>query len=104
VHDQPFILPEYDDRAWLQFRWIAASNRNQIAGPESGNHTGPGDFQLNLPLIARDVRNEVAARRLQVRLGDHACLRYEVIRFWWHPLCVVCTLPHVSAMVSNTRS
>jgi hypothetical protein len=66
MRDQSFILAEYDDRTWLQFRWIAAPNRDQIAGPESGNHAGPGDFELNLPLIARNVCNEVAAHRLKV--------------------------------------
>jgi hypothetical protein len=66
MRDQSFILAEYDDRTWLQFRQIAASNRDQIAGPQSGNHTGPGDFELYLPLIARNVCNEVTARRLKV--------------------------------------
>jgi len=35
-----------------------------------------------------------------------SCARFghDVFLFWWHPDCVVCTLPQLSALVSKTRS
>jgi hypothetical protein len=59
------------------------TNHQQIAGPENRDHTGSGDFELDLTGNAHNIGYKIAARCLKVRFGNHSRLRYEVLRLKW---------------------
>jgi hypothetical protein len=92
--------------AWNQIRGIALFYGKDVAGPDGGEHAGPGYFQANLTGRRCNLCNQTAFHRIaeigwRVHHSDH---NQEFFLLLLHAPWVGLSFPQLSAMVSKTFS